>query len=86
MQICRTERFKSAFQGLSKADRKRVEKVLRLMVENLRHPSLRVKKMEGTADIFEARASRSIRVTFQIQENAILLRNVGAHDKTLKSP
>lgn len=86
MKLARTERFKSAFQSLNSQDRKRVEKALRLIASNLRHPSLRVKKMEGTPDIFEARASRAIRITFQIDQDTLLLRNVGAHDPTLKNP
>lgn len=56
MKIARTERFITAFQGLNARDRKRVEKALRLMVSDLRHPSLRVKKMEGTNYIWEASA------------------------------
>jgi mRNA interferase RelE/StbE len=86
MKLERTKRFKSAFQSLNPQDRKRVEKALRLMATNLRHPSLRVKKMEGTTDIFEARASKSIRITLQIEQDTLLLRNVGAHDPTLKNP
>jgi mRNA-degrading endonuclease RelE of RelBE toxin-antitoxin system len=86
MNLRRTERFKTAFQTLTRQDRKRVEKALRLMVTDLRHPSLRVKKIKGTHDIFEARASRSIRITFQMEPDALLLRNVGAHDVTLNNP
>lgn len=86
MKLSRTERFKIAFRSLTAQDRKRVEKALRLMATDLRHPSLRVKKMEGTRNIFEARASRSLRITFQIESDVLLLRNVGAHDSTLKSP
>ena len=86
MQIARTERFKNAFRDLNERDRQRVEKALRLMVGDLRHPGLRVKKMEGTRDIWEARASRSVRITFQVEKDTIVLRNVGAHDATLKRP
>ncbi len=86
MRLARTERFTTAFQDLDARDRKGVEKALRLMVSDLRHPGLRAKKMGGTDYIWEARASRSIRITFQIEGDTILLRNVGAHDETLKRP
>jgi len=56
------------------------------MGENLRHPGLRVKKIQGTETIWEARAGLAIRITFEIKGEAILLRNVGRHDKTLKRP
>ncbi len=76
----------TAYQDLDERDHKRVEKALRLMTSDLRHPSLRAKKMEGTDYIWEASASLSIRITFQLEGDTILLRNVGAHDKTLKRP
>lgn len=86
MNFARTEHFKTAFQQLTERDSKKVEKALRLMLADLRHPSLRIKKVEGTDNIWEARASLSIRITFQIDRDTIILRNVGPHDKTLKHP
>ena len=86
MKLARAERFLIAYQALGERDRKRVEKAIGLMAANLGHPSLRVKKMQGTDYIWEASASLSIRITFQIEGETILLRNVGAHDKTLKRP
>ena len=86
MKFARAERFKAAYNDLEERDRKRVEKALQLMDTDLRHPSLRVKKMGGADDIWEARASRSIRITFQIQGDILILRNVGAHEKTLRNP
>jgi hypothetical protein len=35
---------------------------------------------------WEARASNSLRLTFELRDDVILLRNVGAHDDTLKNP
>ena len=56
------------------------------MIENPRHPSLRVKKIQGQAAIFEASITMSIRLTWQYSEDGILLRNIGEHDQTLKKP
>ena len=50
------------------------------------YPSLHVKKMQGVQDIWEARASRTLRVTFELQGDILLLRNVGSHDAALKGP
>ena len=62
-----------------------VEKFLRLIEENSRHPSLRVKKIQGTEDIFEASINMAVRVTFQfVKPDTIYLRNIGEHDITLK--
>jgi mRNA-degrading endonuclease RelE of RelBE toxin-antitoxin system len=86
MRLLYTDRFRRAYVGLADREAELVAKALRLLAEDLRHPSLRVKKMQGTDRIWEARASRSLRVTFEIQEDRVLLRNVGAHDATLKNP
>jgi mRNA-degrading endonuclease RelE of RelBE toxin-antitoxin system len=86
MRLLYTDRFRRAYAGLADREAELVAKALRLLAEDLRHPSLRVKKMQGTDRIWEARASRSLRVTFEIQEDRVLLRNVGAHDATLKNP
>lgn len=86
MRLLYTERFQRAYADLSDDQVTLVRKALRWLASNPRHPSLRVKKMQGTIDIWEARASRSLRLTFEMHGDAILLRNVGAHDETLKNP
>lgn len=86
MQLLLTERFRRAYTSLEAVDQDRVKKALRLMTEDLKYPSLRVKKIQGTKGIWEARASRSLRITFQIEEWSILLRNVGQHDEPLRNP
>ena len=86
MNLVLTDTFKEDFKNLSPEIQKRAEKSLRLLTENLRHPSLRVKKMEGLPDIWEARVNRDYRFTFQLQEKSCILRRIGPHDKTLRSP
>ena len=81
-----TDRFQRAYNDLTDQDAERVKKALRLLVENPRHPGLRVKRVQGTDRIWEARASLSIRLTFEMHGDLIVLRNVGAHDETLKKP
>jgi mRNA interferase RelE/StbE len=86
MRLDYTDRFQRAYNDLTDQDAERVKKALRLLVENPRHPSLHVKRVQGTDRIWEARASLSIRLTFEMQGDLIVLRNVGAHDETLKKP
>jgi mRNA-degrading endonuclease RelE of RelBE toxin-antitoxin system len=86
MRLDYTDRFLRAYASLDDQDVERVKKALRLLAENPRHPSLRVKRMQGTENIWEARASLAIRLTFEMQGEWIVLRNVGAHDETLKKP
>ena len=86
MRLQYTDRFQRAYNDLTDDDAERVKKALRLLVGNPRHPSLRVKRMQGTDHIWEASASLSIRLTFEMHGELIVLRNVGAHDETLKKP
>lgn len=86
MRLQYTDRFQRAYNDLTEDDVERVKKAILLLAENPRHPSLRIKKVQGTNDIWEARAGLSIRLTFEMQGDLITLRNVGAHDETLKKP
>jgi mRNA-degrading endonuclease YafQ of YafQ-DinJ toxin-antitoxin module len=83
-----TMRFKRAYSSLDKENQKRVDKALLLLAENRYHPSLRLKRVKGTDDIWEASASMSIRLTFKLLEdgNIIQLRNVGAHEDVFRPP
>ena len=86
MKIARTDRFKKAWRELSEEDRILARKVLGNMMVDLRYPSLRVKRIQGTRNIWEARISRSIRLTFEIHNDTLILRNIGCHDETLERP
>lgn len=86
MRLILTNRFQKAYQSLAAVDQGRVQKAIRLMSDDLRHPGLRVKRIKGTQGIWEARASKSLRITFETEGDALILRNVGHHDQTLKKP
>jgi len=45
-----------------------------------------VRKLQGVAGVWEARASDELRITFELIERGVRLRNVGPHDETLRSP
>ena len=86
MKIARTDRFKKAWGQLTKEERALTLKAITKLVENIRYPALRTKKMKGTENIWEARVSYSLRLTFQFGSDVIILRNVGRHDETLERP
>lgn len=85
MNIIRTDPFKKDFKRLPKEIKRKTERSLRFLIENIQHPSLRVKKMEGVRDIWEASVTIQYRFTFEIRENDIILRRIGTHD-ILKRP
>ena len=80
MRLERSEGFKRDFQALPESIRRRAEKQLALFLQNPRHPSLRIKKMQGFTDIWEGRITQSYRFTFQIREERCILRRIGTHD------
>jgi mRNA-degrading endonuclease RelE of RelBE toxin-antitoxin system len=86
MRIARTAGFKKAWQQLNEGEKALARKAIRNLVMDIGYPALRVKKIRGTEHIWEARASRSLRLTFQIEGNTIILRNIGQHDETLERP
>ena len=86
LTIGRTERFKRAYKKLTPQEQERAKRAILLLGENPRHPSLQVKKMQGTDGICEARYSRGGRITFGMDGGAVMLRNIGEHDATLNRP
>ena len=82
----RTTRFKRAAKKLTGQDRERVAKALVLYEADPSHPSLGIKRVQGTKGIWERRASDAVRFTFEKIEGGIHLRNVGRHDPTLRRP
>ena len=78
-------RFKRDYRKLPAPLKAQVDQALLQMEEDLRYPSLRVKKMQGGQDIWEARVTRSCRITFNLDGDLITLRTVGDHD-VLKHP
>ena len=84
--IARTAKFKKAWKQLNEEEKALARKAIRNLAIDIRYPALRTKKIKGTEHVWEARASRSLRLTFQIEGDTILLRNIGHHDETLERP
>lgn len=85
MIVQRSERFRRAYKKLTEAQRQRVDNALLRVLSDPRHPSLRVKRLQGMARIWSARASDELRFTFELTEDRVALRNVH-QDATLRSP
>lgn len=84
--IERTDPFASDYRSLPRAVQRRTDKAIRLLFNDLNHPSLRAKKIQGTDGIWEARVTAAYRMTFEIADGDILrLRRVGTH-KILTAP
>lgn len=87
LRLVLTERFRKSALELEPEIREKLKKQIGLLASDPRHPSLRVKKIQGTGSVFEARVDRDHRFTFEFGEaRKIILRVVGPHDATLKKP
>jgi addiction module RelE/StbE family toxin len=80
MQVIHTNSFEKDYNSLPALIQKQANKKLELLLSNLRHPSLQTKKMEGTRGVWEARISKSYRMTFNLIEDCIILRRIGTHN------
>lgn len=80
MIVHRSPRLKKAYKNLPQDIQKKFKRNFGLFVSNPKHPSLRVKKMSGTRDIFEARITDNCRWTFQFVKGGVKLRHIGTHD------
>jgi hypothetical protein len=80
MRIQTTAPFDEDFAALPATIKRRAEKQFRLLLDNLRHPSLRIKKMEDPREIWEGRITQGYRFTFQIVGDIYLLRRIGTHN------
>jgi mRNA-degrading endonuclease RelE of RelBE toxin-antitoxin system len=85
MKVQTTGPFDRDYARLPEAIKDRVDKQLDLLLSNPRHPSLRLKKIRGTEDIWEVRVTRAYRLTLQIAGDTFILRRIGPHDVLRKA-
>jgi mRNA-degrading endonuclease RelE of RelBE toxin-antitoxin system len=85
VKLAFTKPFKRDYKGLPENIQELIDKQIFYLLENYRHPSLQIKKMEGRQTIWEARITKGYRMTFQIVGDTYLLRRVGTHS-ILKKP
>ena len=79
--------FKTRFKGKSQEDQQAIQNALRELERDRGAPSLRVSKVRGVRDsLWEARASRSLRITFTLEHGEIWLRNNCTHDQVYRRP
>lgn len=86
MKIQTTRPFDQDYEVLSEEVKERADKQFALLLENPKHPSLRLKKIRGIKDIWEGRITQAYRFTFQISGDTYILRRIGKHDQTLRNP
>lgn len=80
-QFTFTRRFEKHYKALTEQEKKQLKGKLNLLAENPMHPSLRTKRIQGTADLFECSVNMDIRIIwFYEGDKMIILVDVGHHD------
>jgi mRNA-degrading endonuclease RelE of RelBE toxin-antitoxin system len=81
MTIRYSQRFLRQYAAAPAEVRKAFDKQARFLLENLNHPSLRVKKYDETLDLWQARVSRGWRFYFTIEADEYRLHDIKRHPK-----
>lgn len=81
MKIVTSSRFDRCIAVASSEKRKAFDKQSKLLLENLRHPSLRARKYDEATDLWQARVTGNWRFFFLIQGDTYYLTYIGPHPK-----
>jgi mRNA-degrading endonuclease RelE of RelBE toxin-antitoxin system len=79
-----TKSFKKQYKKLPKEIQKAFDQKLQLFLQDISHPSLRTKRIQGTTDRWEGSVTMKYRFTFQFSNNTLIFRAIGSHDIILK--
>ena len=86
-KIKSSPRFIKAYLKLPASIREKVDKALKLLAEDPRHPSLQTKPVQSFKGIYEARVDIHYRLTYErLPDDLLRIRVVAMHDEALKNP
>jgi mRNA-degrading endonuclease RelE of RelBE toxin-antitoxin system len=75
-----SKRFRKEYRKLPPAIQKSFNDKLSCLINDRLHPSLRIKRIQGTKDKWEGSVSMKYRFTFEVHEKTIIFRAIGTHD------
>jgi len=81
MELVFTKPFIRDYKKLSKKIQEQVDRKLALLLQNMWHPSLRVKKVRGYDDVWEGSITMNYRFFFRQAEDKYVLLRVGTHNE-----
>ena len=79
-----SQTFKKGYNRLPGEIQKAFNQKLELMLQDITHPSLRVKRIQGTGNRWEGSVTMKYRFTFQWDGSTLIFRTIGIHDILLK--
>jgi addiction module RelE/StbE family toxin len=80
MRLIYTNSFKKDYRKLTNIIQNASNEKIKLLVQNLSHPSLRVKKVKKYPGVLEASINKNYRILFQITSDSIIFLRIGKHD------
>jgi len=84
MELVFTKTFIRDYRKLSQTIQEQVDRKLALLLQNMRHPSLRVKKVRGYDDVWEGSITMNYRFFFRQAVDKYVLLRVGTHNELLE--
>lgn len=75
-----TKRFRKEYRGLPKEIQKAFDEKLAIFLDDMHHPSLRVKRIQGTKNRWEGSVTMKYRFTFEFSADTLIFRTIGTHD------
>lgn len=81
LSISYSDRFKKHYKKLTEVEKKQFKTKLVQFIDDPTTPSLRIKKIKGTDDLFEFSVNMDIRVIWYYEgDELIVLIDIGHHD------
>jgi mRNA interferase RelE/StbE len=81
MRLARTPHFLRAYNKAHERIQRAFDKQVTLLLENLHHPSLRAKKYDESAGLWQARVNDDWRFYFTIEGDTYVMHEIKRHPK-----
>ena len=79
-----SKKFRKQYKILPLEIQLAFEEKLNLFLADMLHPSVRVKKIQGTHDRWEGSVTMKYRFTFHFEADTVVFRSIGTHDVLLR--
>ena len=75
-----SNRFKKEYNRLPQKIQKTFDEKFDLFLNNMSHPSIRAKQIQGTKNRWEGSVTKNYRFTFEFTGNSVTFRRIGTPD------
>ena len=75
-----SKQFKKSYTALPEKIKKIFDQKFQLFMQDMSHPSLRVKRIQGTKTRWEGSITMKYRFTFEYIDKKLIFRAIGTHD------